>query len=66
MFNFIDIYSFIFVSVCVGMDPSALLFSEVYNAVYTALITWCKFQIESDIFVKLVVKKRTSNHMLVH
>jgi hypothetical protein len=33
MFNFIDIYSFISVSVCVGMDLSALLFSGVYNAV---------------------------------
>jgi hypothetical protein len=33
MFNFIDIYSFISVSVCVGMDPSARLFPEVYNAI---------------------------------
>ena len=33
MFNFIDIYSFISVSVFVGMDLSALLFPEVYNAV---------------------------------
>ena len=33
MLNFIDIYSFISVSVCVGMDRSALLFSGVYNAV---------------------------------
>ena len=33
MLNFIDTYSFISVSVCVGMDPSALLFTGVYNAI---------------------------------
>jgi hypothetical protein len=55
MFNFIDIYNFISVSICVGMDPSALLFLGVYNAVLTTLITWCNFQIESDIYMKLVV-----------
>jgi hypothetical protein len=33
MFNFIDIYSFISVSVYVGMDPSALIFPGVYNAI---------------------------------
>ena len=49
MFNFIDIYSFISVSFCVGMDLSALLFPGVYNAIQTALITWCNLQIESDI-----------------
>jgi hypothetical protein len=37
MFNFIDIYSFISVSGCVGMDPSALLFPGAYNVVKTAL-----------------------------
>jgi len=30
MFNFIDIYSFIPVSGCVGMGPSALFFPGVY------------------------------------
>jgi len=38
MFNFIDIYCFIPVSGCVGMSPSALHCSGVYNAVKTALI----------------------------
>ena len=36
MFNFIDIYSFIPVSGCVDMGPSALLFPGGYNAVKTA------------------------------
>jgi hypothetical protein len=36
MFNFIDIYSFIPVSGCVDMGPSALLFPGVYNAIKTA------------------------------
>jgi len=35
MFNFIDIYSFIPVSGCVGIGPSALLGPGVYNAVKT-------------------------------
>ena len=37
MFNFIDIYSFIHVSGCVGISPSALLCLGAYNAVKTAL-----------------------------
>ena len=32
MFNFIDIYSFISASACVGMGPSALLCLGAYNA----------------------------------
>jgi hypothetical protein len=35
MFNFIDIYSFIPVSGCVGIGPSALLYPGAYNAVKT-------------------------------
>jgi hypothetical protein len=38
MFNFIDIYSFIPVSGCVGMDPSALLCAGAFDAVKTALL----------------------------
>ena len=37
MFNFIDIYSFIHASGCVGISPSALLCLGAYNAVKTAL-----------------------------
>jgi hypothetical protein len=37
MFNFIYINSFIPVSDCVGMDPSALLFPGARDAVKTAL-----------------------------
>jgi hypothetical protein len=37
MSNFIDIYSFIFVSGCVYMGPNALLCPISYNAVKTAL-----------------------------
>ena len=37
MFNFIDIYSFIPASGCVGMGPNALLYLGVYDAVKTAL-----------------------------
>ena len=41
MFNFIDIYSFILVSGCVGMGTSTLLCPGAlrYNAVKTALST---------------------------
>ena len=35
MLNFIDIYSFIHVSVCVGRGPSALLCPGVYNTAKT-------------------------------
>ena len=38
MFNFIDIYSFIPVSGCVGMCTGALLFLGDYDAVKTALL----------------------------
>jgi hypothetical protein len=38
MFNFIYIYSFIPMSGCVGMGPSALLFLEARDAVKTALL----------------------------
>jgi len=38
MLNFIDNYSFIPVSGCVGMDPSALLCPGAYNVVKTALV----------------------------
>ena len=37
MFNFIDIYSFIPVSGCVGIGPSALLYLGAYYAVKTTL-----------------------------
>jgi hypothetical protein len=37
MFNFIDNYSFIPVSGCVGIGTSALLCPVAYNAVKTAL-----------------------------
>jgi len=37
MFNFIDNYSFIPVSGCVGRDPSALPCPGAYNAVKTVL-----------------------------
>jgi hypothetical protein len=37
MFNFIDIYSFIPASACVGMGPSALLCLGAYNAAKMAL-----------------------------
>ena len=37
MFNFIDIYSFIPASDCVGMGPSTLLCPGAYNAVKTTL-----------------------------
>jgi hypothetical protein len=40
MFNFIDIYSFISVSGCVGRGPSALLCPWAYNFVKTALSKW--------------------------
>ena len=39
MFNFIDIYSFIPVSGCVGRGPSALLWPGPYSAVKMALFT---------------------------
>jgi hypothetical protein len=39
MFNFIDIYSFIPASACVGKGPTALLCLWAYNAVKTALLT---------------------------
>ena len=35
MFNFIDIYSFIPVSGCVGIGPSALLCPGAYNVIKT-------------------------------
>jgi hypothetical protein len=38
MFNFIYIYSFIPMSGCVGMGPSALLFPRARDAVTTALL----------------------------
>ena len=38
MFNFIYIYSFIPMSGCVGMGPSALLFPGARDAVKTALL----------------------------
>ena len=38
MFNFIDICSFIPVSGCVDMGPSALLFPGGYNVVKTAFL----------------------------
>ena len=38
MFDFIYIYSFIPMSGCVGMGPSAQLFSEARDAVKTALL----------------------------
>jgi len=37
MFNFIDIYSFIPESGCVGMGTSVLLYPWAFNAVKTAL-----------------------------
>jgi len=37
MFNFIDIYSFIHVSGCVGMGPGSAL-SGVYNAVNAGIL----------------------------
>ena len=37
MFNFIDIYSFIHETGCVGMDPIVLLFQGVNNADKTFL-----------------------------
>ena len=40
MFNFIDIYSFISVSVCVGKSPSALLCPGAYYAVETVLLIY--------------------------
>ena len=38
MFNFIDIYSFIPVSGCVGMIPSSLLFPGACDALKTSLL----------------------------
>jgi hypothetical protein len=38
MYNFIYIYSFIPMSGCVGMGPSAMLFLGVRDAVKTALL----------------------------
>ena len=38
MFNFIDVYSFVYVSGCVSMGPSALLCPGSYNAVKTVLV----------------------------
>ena len=38
MFNFINIYSFISVSVCVGKGPSALLCPGAYYAVKTSCL----------------------------
>ena len=38
MFNFIYIYSFIPMSGCVGMDPSALLYPGARDAVKTVLL----------------------------
>jgi len=38
MFKFIDFYSFIPVSGCVGMDHSALPYTGANNAVKTALV----------------------------
>jgi len=40
MFHFIDIYSFIHMSGCVGMGPSALLCPGAYDAVTRALVIW--------------------------
>jgi hypothetical protein len=40
MFNFINIYSFISVSVCVGKGPSALLCPGAYYAVKTVLLIY--------------------------
>jgi len=37
MFNVIDIFSFISVSVCVGIGHSTVLFPRVYNADKTGL-----------------------------
>jgi len=39
MFNFIDVYSFLYWSVCVGRGPNALLFPGAYYAVQMALFT---------------------------
>ena len=50
MLNFINIYSFIPVSGCVGMGPSALLCPGVYNAVKTALgFSNFKFSIPTNV-----------------
>jgi hypothetical protein len=38
MFKLINIYSFITVSGCAGMDPSALLYQGVYTVVKTVLL----------------------------
>ena len=38
MFNFINIYSFITVSGCAGMGPSALLYQGAYTVVKTVLL----------------------------
>jgi len=44
MFNFIDIYSFIPMSDCVGRDLSSLLCSGPYNAAMTALsVSECSY-----------------------
>jgi hypothetical protein len=45
MYNFIDIYSFIPVSSCVGVGPSALLCTEAYYAVKTALYPYSNIHI---------------------
>jgi len=41
MFKYIEIYSFIPVSGCVGMRPSALLCPGAYNAGNTTLPPYC-------------------------
>ena len=46
MFNFIDIYSFIPVSGCVGMGPSVLFCPGVYIAVKTALLECGKLWVQ--------------------
>ena len=52
MFNFIDIYSFIPVSGCVGMGPSALFCPGVYITVTMALLEcgklWVQVSFESN------------------
>jgi hypothetical protein len=45
MFNFIDIYNFILVSICVGMGTSALLCPGAYNAVKTVMVWFSLFKI---------------------
>ena len=44
MFNFIDIYSFIPVSGCVGMDTTALYCPRAYNVVRRPWVSEEKFR----------------------